>query len=126
MIKNVVLWVLINTGVLVIIALRVPYGWLTITPITWDAAPFLLLMWLIFGVIYHIAAPILKFLATPINWLTLWLASILLNMIALYLFAYVINTLQFGITVWLGGIEQTFILSIIITIITLVLKKVLS
>ena len=80
----------------------------------------------IFWLIYHIATPILKFLATPINWITLGLAGVLLNMIALYGFAYIINTLQFGVSVTLGGVEQTFILSIIIAVLTLVLKKVLS
>lgn len=126
MLKKLLLGVLINTAVLVIIALWIPYGWLQISPLGWDATPILLLMGAIFWLIYHIATPILKFLTTPINWITLGLAGILLNMIALYAFVYIVNTLGFGINVTLGTLEQTFILSIIIAILTLVLKKVLS
>jgi uncharacterized membrane protein YvlD (DUF360 family) len=50
-------------------------------------------MGFVFWLIYNIARPILKFLTTPINWITLGIAGILLNMIALYVFAYIINTL---------------------------------
>ena len=125
MLKNLLISVLINTGVLVIIAKWIPMGWLQIQPLSWENTPILLLMWVIFRWIYHIARPILKFLATPINWVTLWIAGILLNMIALYAFTYIVNMLQLGVQVQLGSIEQTFILSIIVAILTLVLKKVL-
>ncbi|MBP6911115.1 phage holin family protein [Patescibacteria group bacterium] len=66
----------------------------------------------------------LKFLATPINILTLGIASIITNMIILYAFQYVVSRLDIGITVSLGSIEQTFILSIIIALLTLILKKI--
>lgn len=125
MIKNFIWSVLLNTAVLVIIALWIPFGGLHIQPISWEMTPYLLAMGLIFWLLYHIARPILKFLTTPINWITLWIAGILLNMIAIYAFAYIVNMLGFGIQVQLGGIEQTFILSIIIAILTLVLKKIL-
>ena len=96
-----------------------------ITPLTRNAAPYLLLMGLIFWAIFHVARPILGFLAAPINWLTLGLAGILLNMIALYVFMYIVNAMTFGVHVQLGTMEQTFILSIIVSVLTLILKKVL-
>lgn len=73
---------------------------------------------------YWVMRKVLKFLATPINMLTLGIASIIINMIILYAFQYVVSQLDLGITVSLGSIEQTFILSIIITILTLILKKI--
>jgi len=73
---------------------------------------------------YWVIRKILKFLATPINMLTLGIASIIINMVILYLFQYIISQLDLGITVSLGSIEQTFILSIIITLLTLILKKI--
>ncbi|MEI7477051.1 MAG: phage holin family protein [bacterium] len=94
-------------------------------PVTWQSTPVLLLIGLIFRFIYHVARPLLKFLATPINFLTLGLAGILLNMIALYGFVFILQALNLGVTVTLGSIEQTFVLSIIISILTLVLKKIL-
>jgi uncharacterized membrane protein YvlD (DUF360 family) len=125
MIKNLIRTVLINTWVLVIIALRIPLWWLEISPLSREMAPLLLAMGLLFWLIYSVARPILKFLTTPINWITLWIAGILLNMWSLYLFTYIANQLNLGISVSLWSIEQTFILSIIVTVLTLVLKKIL-
>ncbi len=125
MIKNFIRTVLINTAVLVIIALWIPLWGLEITPISWEMAPLLLAMWLLFWLIYSVARPILKFLTTPINWITLGITWILLNMASLYLFTYIANQLNLGISVSLWSIEQTFILSIIVTILTLILKKIL-
>lgn len=125
MLKRLVLSVLINTGVLVIIAVWIPQGGLQITPLSWSVTPVIVLMGAIFTLMYDIARPILRFLTTPINWITLGLAGIIINLVILYVFPFVVNSLGLGVTVQLGSIEQIFILSILITILTLVLKKIL-
>lgn len=56
--------------------------------------------------------------------LTLGIASIIINIVVLYAFQYIVNQLNLGVTVTLGSIEQTFILSIIISLLTLILKKI--
>gem|GEM_PF-3012077 len=105
-------------------ALYIPQGGLTIEPLARSATPLLLILGAIFRLMYWVIRKILKFLATPINMLTLGIASIIINMVILYLFQYIISQLDLGITVSLGSIEQTFILSIIITLLTLILKKI--
>jgi hypothetical protein len=73
MLKRLLISILINTAVLVGIAMRLPQGGLSISPISRSATPILLAMGGVFTLIYDIARPILKFLTTPINWLTLGL-----------------------------------------------------
>ena len=69
---------------------------------------------------------ILKTLSCPVNFLTLWLASIAINVLIFYLFAYVVNNyLDWEIVVKLWEIRQTLILSFIMSIGITVLTKIL-
>ena len=69
---------------------------------------------------------ILKTLSCPVNFLTLWLASIVINVLIFYLFAYVVNNyLDRGVTVKLWEIWQTLILSFIMSIGITILTKIL-
>ena len=69
---------------------------------------------------------ILKTLSCPVNFLTLWLASIVINVLIFYLFAYVVNNyLDRGVTVKLWEIWQTLILSFIMSIWITILTKIL-
>lgn len=69
---------------------------------------------------------ILKTLSCPVNFLTLWLASIVINVLIFYLFAYVVNNyLDRWVTVKLWEIWQTLILSFIMSIGITVLTKIL-
>lgn len=126
MIKNLFLSSIINTIVLVVIAMRIPLGGLSISPMSWNATPILLLMGFFFWLLYQIIRPLLKFLTTPINRLTLGIAGILINLITLYLFTYIVNSLNFGVTITLGTIVQTFVLSIIIALLTMIAKLILK
>jgi len=69
---------------------------------------------------------ILKTLSFPVNFMTLWLASIIINVVIFYLFAYVVNNyLDWEITIKLWEIWQTLILSFIMSIGITVLTKIL-
>ncbi len=69
---------------------------------------------------------ILKTLSCPVNFLTLWLASIVINVLIFYLFAYVVNNyLDRGVAVKLWEIWQTLILSFIMSIGITILTKIL-
>ena len=69
---------------------------------------------------------ILKTLSCPVNFLTLWLASIAINVLIFYLFAYVVNNyLDWEVIVKLWEIRQTLILSFIMSIGITVLTKIL-
>ena len=90
------------------------------------------LVWafLVLGLIFRIFnSPIkwiLKTLSCPVNFLTLWLASIAINVLVFYMFAYVVNTfLYWVVVVKLWEIRQTLILSFIMAISIAILTKIL-
>ena len=90
------------------------------------------LVWafLILGFVFRIFnSPIkwiLKTLSCPVNFLTLWLASIAINVLIFYLFAYAVNNyLDLWMTVTLWEIWQTLILSFIMAIGIAILTKIL-
>ena len=69
---------------------------------------------------------ILKILSCPVNFVTFWLASIVINVLVFYMFAYVVNNyLDWGVVVKLWEIWQTLILSFIMSIGITVLTKIL-
>lgn len=90
----------------------------------------LVLMFLSLGLVFWIFnSPIkwiLKILSCPVNFLTLWLASIVINVLIFYMFAYVVNNyLDRGVIVKLWEIWQTLILSVIMSVGITVLTKIL-
>ncbi len=90
----------------------------------------LVLMFLSLGLVFWIFnSPIkwiLKILSCPVNFLTLWLASIVINVLVFYMFASVVNNyLDWGVVVKLWEIWQTLILSVIMSIGITVLTKIL-
>ena len=85
-----------------------------------------LMLWLVFRIFNSPIKWILKTLSCPVNFLTLWLASIAINVLIFYLFAYVINNyLDWWVVVKLGQIRQTLILSVIMSIGITVLTKII-
>lgn len=90
------------------------------------------LVWafLVLGFIFRVFnSPIkwlLKIVSCPVNFITLWLASIVINVLVFYLFAYFANTyLDWEVVVKLWEIWQTLILSFIIAISISILTKIL-
>ena len=90
------------------------------------------LIWafLILGFIFRVfnspIKRILKTLSCPVNFLTLWLASIAINVLVFYMFAYVVNTyLDWEVVVKLWEVRQTLILSVIMGISISILTKIL-
>jgi uncharacterized membrane protein YvlD (DUF360 family) len=85
-----------------------------------------LVLWFIFRVFNSPIKWILKVLSCPVNIMTLWLASIVINVLVFYMFAYVVNTFLDGeVVVKLWEIRQTLILSFIMAISIAVLTKIL-
>ena len=85
-----------------------------------------LILWFVFWVFNSPIKRILKTLSCPVNFLTLWLASIAINVLVFYLFAYAINNyLDLWMTVQLWQIWQTLILSFIMAIGISILTKIL-
>jgi len=84
-----------------------------------------LLLWFAFWVFNSPIKWILKTLSCPVNFLTFWLASILINVLVFYMFAYVVNNyLDWWVIVKLWEIWQTLILSVIMSVGITVLTKI--
>lgn len=84
-----------------------------------------LILWFIFRIFNSPIKRILKTLACPINFLTFWLASIIINVLVIIMFAYVVNTYSNGmINVELWQRRQTLILSFILSISITILTKI--
>ena len=85
-----------------------------------------LILWFVFWVFNSPIKRILKTLSCPVNFLTLWLASVAINVLIFYLFSYVVNNyLDLWVTVQLWAIWQTLILSVIMWIWITILTKIL-
>ncbi len=85
-----------------------------------------LILWFVFRVFNSPIKRILKTLSCPVNFLTLWLASIAINVLVFYLFSYAVNNyMDLWVTVQLWAIWQTLILSVIMWLWITVLTKIL-
>ena len=85
-----------------------------------------LVLWFVFWVFNSPIKWILKTLSCPVNFLTLWLASVAINVLVFYMFRYAVNNyLDLGVTVQLWEIWQTLILSFIMAIGIAILTKIL-
>lgn len=86
-----------------------------------------LMLWLVFRIFNSPIKWILKTLSCPVNFLTLWLVSIAINVLVFYMFQYFVNTYSHWIIeVKLWAIWQTLILSFIMAICTSILTKILK
>ncbi|HBB03760.1 TPA: hypothetical protein DCZ39_02525 [Patescibacteria group bacterium] len=80
---------------------------------------------IVFWLINSVLKKILNILTLPVRLVTLGLSSLLLNIIVLYIFEQTVNYLDLGIMVQLGTLIQTFVLSVIISAIYFIIKKII-
>jgi len=113
----------INMLVIYIISKYLPWLWFQVSFLNW-ALEIYLLVWAIFWFLNVVVKKIIKMLTLPLNILTLWLFSVIINIWFIYLFQFVINTyFQTIATVQLWSFVQVAIVSIVIYILNLLLKK---
>ncbi len=92
--------------------------------ITW-----VIILGFVFWLFNGIIGRIIKLITLPLRFLTLWLSNIFVNIWLLYVMQYIINNdLQIGFTMTLWTAGQTFILSVLLailsTIIHFIIKKI--
>ena len=126
LIANIVIsWILLFVFNYFSIWLKISFSdpeiWKSIVGLIWT----FLLLWLVFWIFNSPIKWILKTLSCPVNFLTLWLASIIINVLVFYMFAYVVNNyLDWGVVVKLWEVWQTLILSFIMSIGVTILTKI--
>jgi len=73
--------------------------------------------------INYLLRNLLNLLTKPISAITFWLFSLFLNFILLYVFEQLINFLELWIEVSLWSVLQVFIISIILSLVAVLIKK---
>lgn len=124
-IKHLLVNIIVNGAVLYAIVYYVPELWFKIQSIYKDTYIIFGILGLLFWFINSVLKNILKILTLPIRLFTLWLFSLLLNIIVLYIFEQTVNYLDLWITVQLGTLLQTFVLSVILSAIYFLIKKII-
>lgn len=82
-----------------------------------------LILGIVFWIINFPIKKILSVLTLPINALTLWIFSLILNIVVFYIFQWIANTYIANITVNLWTIIQTLILSLLMSLGLTILNK---
>lgn len=100
-----------------------------VPPTTTELIISYLLLWLIFFLIYGVARRVVSIVASPFQILTLGLIGILINIISIFVCQLVINTYLTGVTMQLGSLLHivigSFILSIMLSIVSYIVKKII-
>ena len=123
--KHLLVNIIVNGVVLYAIVHYVPELWFKIQTIYKDTYIIFGILGVVFRLINSVLKSILKILTLPIRLFTLWLFSLLLNIIVLYIFEQTVNYLDIGIIVQLGTLIQTFVLSVILSAIYFLIKKII-
>lgn len=124
-IKHFIITIVINAVLLYIIANHIPELWFKVTSVYQDT---LIIFWALgvgFRLINSLLRTILKALTLPIKYITLGISGLIINILLLYVFEQSINYADIGISVTLGTLTQTFILSLVVTFIHLIVKKII-
>lgn len=124
-IKHLLINIIVNGAVLYFIVHYIPELGFNIESIYKDTYIIFWILWLLFWLINTVLKRILKILTLPIRIITIGIFSFILNIAILYIFEQTVNFLDIGIIVQLGTLVQTLILSVIISIIYFVIKKII-
>ncbi len=123
--RNLLVNIIVNGAVLYAIVNYVPELGFKIQTIYKDTYIIFGILGIVFRLINSVLKSVLKILTLPVRIITLWLSSILLNIIVLYIFEQTVNYLNLGITVQLGTLVQTLVLSVILSAIYFLIKKII-
>ena len=115
--------VFINTLTIYIISKYLSWLWFVVHFNVCSLEIFLFI-WFLFWFLDVVIKKIIKILTLPLNLLTLGLFSVVINVLFIYLFQYIINTNFSNIaTVELWTWIQVLIVSVVIWLLNLILKK---
>ena len=123
--KHLLVNIIVNGVVLYAIVHYVPELWFKIQTIYKDTYIIFGILGVIFWLINSVLKSILNILTLPVRIITLWLSSLLLNIIVLYIFEQTVNYLDLGIAIHLGTLMQTVVLSVILSAIYFLIKKII-
>ncbi len=114
---------LILTAVALYLVYNYTDGWLVVTKSEYDPNLTFLVLALIFWGLSITVKKIVSVITLPIKWLTFGLFAIVINVVFLYFFEYVLWIYDFGVEIALGEFVQVLMLSFILIIPALLVKK---
>jgi len=125
--RNLIINIVVNGAVLWFIAYKIPDLWFTVSSIYKVQHTYVVfaILGVIFRFINSVLKNILKILTLPVRIITLGVSSLILNFAILYIFEPVMTRLDLGINVHLGTVVQTAILSVILSAIYFIIKKII-
>lgn len=123
MINRILSTVFLNALVVYIITKYIPSLWFSIEMWTDFNLEIFLVIWAVFWLVNDVLKRVIKIIALPITFITLWLFSIVINVAIFYVFKAVVNSMDIWIVVLLWTVWQVFLLSIVTWILNLLLKK---
>lgn len=115
-------FILFNALVLYLIHSYSPW-WFEIISTQYNVYITFLFLAVLFFVTNTILKQILKLVTFPLKYLTLGLSTLFLNIFVIYLFEYIVNKWEFGIEVHLGTIQQVFLMSLSVSIVFFLYRK---
>lgn len=122
-IVKLVLYVIFNAVLLYLISFYLP-DWFSVSSTEYTVYITFLFLAIVFFLSNTVLKKILKIVTFPLKYLTLWLSTLLVNVFVLYVFEYIINTGDFGIEVVLWSLKTTFVMSIGISVLFFLYKKI--
>lgn len=123
--KHLLINIIVNGAVLYAIVHYVPELGFKIQTIYKDTYIIYGILGIVFRLINSVLKSVLKILTLPVRMVTIGIFSLVLNIAVLYIFEQTMNYLDLGITVQLGTLMQTFVLSVILSAIYFLIKKII-
>lgn len=123
--KELIINILLNAIILFLVSTFIPELWFKIISSRYWTIITFFILWAIFWFLNMIVKKVLKIITLPLKYLTLGLSSVLINIGMFYIFEIILRSYDIGILIQLWGILQVLILSLAITVVYLLVKKII-
>lgn len=123
-IKHFVLYVVVGSGLLYVIAHYFPGLGFTLQSEYANEMIIYLFIGIVSWFINVVFKSLLGLVTLPLSALTFGLFSLVVNFILLYVFEQFINYLELWIAVYLGNVVQVFVLSCVLSLVYFIVKKI--
>lgn len=124
LVKQLILNIVINWGILFIIYRYIPELWFSVSSSWFSVIITFGILWFMFWIVNSVIKSIIETITLPIKYLTFWLSSLIINIWVFYFFRYLVEIADIWIKIQLGNLLQIVLMAIVITIIYFLTKKI--
>lgn len=119
------LFSIIIYGIMLYIVHKYSEGWLWVEATQYDVFLTFWILAVVFWLINNVVKVVLRILTIPLKYITFGLFSLVLNVLMIYIFELLVNNSNVGVVIHLWTIVQVFLLSLVVTIIAFIIKKII-